>query len=483
MAHTFQRETPTRASRSETRDPFSEQIRLSRVHTRLVPMQRKGVGYAIDPAALDWFELPASRGFAGYGLGRALGLLLDAMRGLSALNETVTASGAAFVHGEFTPSQLRVDPLGVCRLVPLTARHYLSDDVQPPRAALGFLSPERLIGEQVGMRADVFSAGILLWEALAGRRLTELESADLVIDRLMSQRLRVPALPPQLAWATPLKVEVERALSVNEKRRFADCAEFSEVILRIAQDRVASQAEIAAFFASKFSTAPSPEPSSAARSSVAPRAVPVSSERADANRGATFRMLPAVSLATPTPNSGTAASGAQRHATLKMNVTLKMAQVPLPISANAPAAPALLPLAPTPPPRRSSRPPPLPLPASMPVAPLLPPEPEPEPCSEPPTTALSSAQDLARATPVPTGPFLPEPAPPSALPSTTVQPPSVPRRLPPGRLWPLAIVIAIALIISAIVGARFKAGRAAPRVLQTRTAPSLALPDDRNSGI
>ncbi|MEI9951045.1 MAG: hypothetical protein WDO74_19230 [Pseudomonadota bacterium] len=212
-------------------------------------MRRSGSGYSIEPATADWFELPASRGFAGYGLGRALGLLLDAMRGLSALHETNALSGEPFAHGEFAPLHFRVDPLGVCRLVPLTTRHYVSEDVPPPQAALGFLSPERLIAEKVGVRADVFSAGVLLWEALSGRRLTEEHSVEAIIERLLSRTLRVPPLPPQLAWATPLKLEVERALSVNQQRRFADCQEFSAAIRRVAQDRVASHQEIAAFFA------------------------------------------------------------------------------------------------------------------------------------------------------------------------------------------------------------------------------------------
>ena len=238
-------------------------------------MRRSSVGYSIDPAAADWFELPVSRGFAGYGLARALRLLLDAMAGLSALHETLSANGEPFAHGEFAPLQFRVDPIGVCRLVPLTTRHYVSDAVAPPRAALGFLSPERLIAEKVGVRADVFSAGVLLWEALAGRRLSEAQSSETIIERLLSQRLTVPSLPPQLAWATPLKVEVERALSVNQQRRFADCAEFSATILGIAADHVAKHAEIAELFAANL------EPSPSSRAST----VPASRERLSVGRG------------------------------------------------------------------------------------------------------------------------------------------------------------------------------------------------------
>ena len=484
MAPPFPRQTQASASRSETRDPFAEQIRLSRMHTRLVPMQSNGVGYSIDPATGDWFELPASRGFAGYGLGRALGLLLDAMRGLSALNETKTASGMPFAHGEFTPSQFRVDPLGVCRLVPLTTRHYISDDVQAPRAALAFLSPERLIGEQVGIRADVFSAGVLLWEALAGRRLTELQSVDSIVDRLMSQRLRVPPLPPQLAWATPLKAEVERALSVNEKQRFADCAEFSAAILRIAQDRVASQAEIAAFFASNFRTAPGPEPSPAR-----PSAAPVSQQRPVARRGGTFRMLPAVPVATSTFQPSPVTSGAPRQSTLKMNVTLRMASVPLPVAKEAfPPPPPSPPRGLTPPPPSSSSPPPSsssPSPRSLPP-PLRSSRPPPLPFAN--TTAASSTQELESPTPVPTRVSSPEPATPSPGPATPSPEPVTPAALvartslpamPPRRPSARTLTTLMVLIVCALGGGLVFAPRGehtlkptAPRIAQRRVSAS-----------
>src|SRR3954464_15295771 len=147
-------------------DPFAMQLALSTVHARLVPMRRGEHGYELDPSTADWFELPAGRGFAGYGLGRALRMLLDVLRGLTALHDTFDATGETFAHGDVALPQLRIDPDAVCRLVPLTARHSLSRSSPPAREALGHLAPERLLGELVDVRSDVFSAGALLWEAL-----------------------------------------------------------------------------------------------------------------------------------------------------------------------------------------------------------------------------------------------------------------------------------------------------------------------------
>jgi serine/threonine-protein kinase len=237
--------------RPESADPFAMQLALSRVHARLVPMQRSDLGYALDSSAKGWIELPPERGFAGYGLGRALRMLLDVLRGLTALHDTFDAEGVNFAHGEVALTQFRVDSEGVCRLVPLTKRHSSTLDPTPATEVLGHLAPERLLGEPVDARADVFSAGVLLWEALAGRRLFNESSADAIIERLMGEKLPMPQLPPELAWAIPLKSIATRALSVDPYQRFADCAELATAIAIVARERVASHGEIAAFFGSK----------------------------------------------------------------------------------------------------------------------------------------------------------------------------------------------------------------------------------------
>jgi eukaryotic-like serine/threonine-protein kinase len=235
-------------AQQEAVDPFAMQLALSTVHARLVPMRRGEQGYELDPGIAGWFELPAGRGFAGYGLGRAVRMLLDVLRGLTALHDTFDATGATFAHGDVALRQLRVDPEGVCRLVPLTARHSLALAGKPAQEALGHLAPERLLGEAVDVRSDVFSAGALLWEALAGRRLFEESTGDAIIDRLMSEKLQMPQLPPELAWAIPLKSVAARALAVDPYQRFADCAELATAIAIVARERVASHAEIATFF-------------------------------------------------------------------------------------------------------------------------------------------------------------------------------------------------------------------------------------------
>lgn len=205
-------------------------------------------GYAPLEAARDWFDLHPKRGLAGYGLARALRILLDVLAGLSALEDTRTEAGAPFVHGELVPAMVRVDRSGTARLIPLAPWHWAEPGRLPASDRCGHLSPERLLGDAIDARADVFSAGALLWEALAGRRLFETDSVDSIVTRLLGDKVTLPQLPPELNWALPLKAVAMCALSVDPGQRFANCAELAEAIEAVVGDRLATHAEVAEYF-------------------------------------------------------------------------------------------------------------------------------------------------------------------------------------------------------------------------------------------
>ena len=150
-------------------------------------------------------------------------MLLDALAGLSALEDTRTSKGQPFVHGELVPAMLRVDHTGVARLIPLAPWHWSEPGTLPAAERCGHLAPERLLGDAIDARSDVFSAGTLLWEALAGRRLFETDSVDTIVMRLMGDKVTLPQLPPELSWAVPLKAVAMCALSVDPEQRFANC--------------------------------------------------------------------------------------------------------------------------------------------------------------------------------------------------------------------------------------------------------------------
>jgi hypothetical protein len=243
---------PPKTARAPRSEGFPAQLALAEIHPRLVPVQPVPGGFVSNAELTrDWFELAAQRGLAGYGLSRALRILLDALNGLIALHDTKTEAGAPFVHGEVVPALLRVDRQGVGRLVPLAPWHRLEAGTPPARERQGHLAPERLLGDAIDQRADVFSCGVLLWEALAGRRLFETDSVDSIVTRLMGGKLQLPELPPELAWAMPLKAVAMCALAVDPGQRFADCAELAAAIEEVAGAQVATHEDIAAYFGAR----------------------------------------------------------------------------------------------------------------------------------------------------------------------------------------------------------------------------------------
>jgi hypothetical protein len=243
---------PPKTVRPPRVEGFLAQIALAQIHPRLAPVQPVPGGYALDAEITrGWFELPAQRGFAGYGLTRALCMLLDVLNGLIALHDTKTESGARFVHGEVVPALLRVDRQGVARLIPLAPWHRLEAGTRPARERQGHLAPERLLGDALDQRADVFSCGVLLWEALAGGRLFETDAVETIVTRLMGGKLQLPELPPELAWAVALKPVAMCALAVDPTQRFADCAELLAAIEDVVGAHVASHEDVAAFFGAR----------------------------------------------------------------------------------------------------------------------------------------------------------------------------------------------------------------------------------------
>jgi serine/threonine-protein kinase len=114
------------------------------------------------------------------------------------------------------------------------------------------------LGDALDARADVFSAGVLLWEALAGRRLFESDSVDVIVTRLMGEKVTLPQLPPELSWAVPLKAVAMCALSVDPEQRFANASELAEAITAVVGNHVATHADVAQYFGAPPEVAPRP---------------------------------------------------------------------------------------------------------------------------------------------------------------------------------------------------------------------------------
>lgn len=168
--------------------------------------------------------------------------LLDVLSGLGVLHRTL-----GFVHGEVQPEHIVLGDDGVGRLIPVVRAHWVRGEQRAPER-LYYLAPEKLLGDGVDVRSDVFSVGVMLWEALAGRPLLEAHAVDDIIARLMSGGIGRARAPEAEAWTEPLTAIAERAIAVDPGRRYASVGEMRDALHAACSRYLASPPGMAELF-------------------------------------------------------------------------------------------------------------------------------------------------------------------------------------------------------------------------------------------
>lgn len=167
----------------------------------------------------------------------AAGIVAPLLRGLHAVHETKDDAGLplCIVHGAVSPRHVMVDHDGQVKLIDFGMARAVGEasslGLRRAPGRFGHLSPELVLGERVDRRSDVFAAGIVLWEAVAGRALFE-ESGVSDADGLR-RVLRAPI--PELRSvrgdvSKALSAVVHKALQRDRAQRFATAAEFASAL-------------------------------------------------------------------------------------------------------------------------------------------------------------------------------------------------------------------------------------------------------------
>ena len=200
-------------------------------------------------------------------LGIGMRILLDALAGLHAAHELTGDDGAPLgvVHRDFSPHNVLVGKDGVAKLTDFgiakaaTSVGHTATGVVKGKAA--YMAPEQARGHAVDRRCDVWAAGIVAWELIAGRRLyPKNEDGVPVLLKVVSEappRLRdVRAdVPPDLdeAVASALTMDVSKrcasaqlfarqlAAAMAPWERVADGIEVGEHIVRVAGAQLAER--------------------------------------------------------------------------------------------------------------------------------------------------------------------------------------------------------------------------------------------------
>jgi eukaryotic-like serine/threonine-protein kinase len=163
-------------------------------------------------------------------------VIAQVLSGLHYAHELRDYDGKALqvVHCDMSPQnvfvtydgQVKIVDFGVARAVTVTER----PDADMIVGKLAYIAPEQARGEEVDRRADIFAVGVMLWEALAGKRYAEdKDLKELRRKRSMGEGPRLRDAVPDVPQA--LSDICDRALALDPKDRYATAAEFREALL------------------------------------------------------------------------------------------------------------------------------------------------------------------------------------------------------------------------------------------------------------
>lgn len=167
-------------------------------------------------------------------------ILLDVLSGLQAAHalEDDYGESLCFVHRDVSPENILVGVDGISRItdfgIAKARGRITSTRAGIRKGKLYYLAPEQL-HETPGIdgRADVFAAGVVLWNALTGERLFAAPSAAAVMLNIVNSEIprpstRAPGIPPELDNVCL------RALQRNPNDRFASARDMARALRDVA---------------------------------------------------------------------------------------------------------------------------------------------------------------------------------------------------------------------------------------------------------
>jgi eukaryotic-like serine/threonine-protein kinase len=149
------------------------------------------------------------------------------------LNAARFAHRKGIVHRDLKPQNVLIDDEGRARVADFgIARAGENSDITATGSVMGtaqYISPEQAQGKSTTPRSDIYSIGVILYEALTGRVPFEGESAVAVALKQVSEAPRRPsAINPNVPPA--LDAVVMRALAKDPDARFKDADAFLKAL-------------------------------------------------------------------------------------------------------------------------------------------------------------------------------------------------------------------------------------------------------------
>ncbi len=167
-----------------------------------------------------------------------VGVMCAALEGLHAAHEATSERGTplGIVHRDVSPQNIHVGLDGVARVLDFGIAK-ATNRVQETRTdqikgKVAYMSPEQLAKGPIDRRADVYSAAVVLWEALTGARLFKADDVPSLVYAIMNDELRAPStLVPDLPKG--LDEIVMKGLDREAENRWSSAREMAVALEKV----------------------------------------------------------------------------------------------------------------------------------------------------------------------------------------------------------------------------------------------------------
>ncbi|HEX4338934.1 MAG TPA: serine/threonine-protein kinase [Polyangiaceae bacterium] len=256
---------PHLAREQEFVEMFLDEARLAAGihHPHVVPILEVGASERGYYLVMEYIEgdtlarLLARAATSGNRLPASIGtrIIVEMLTGLHAAHELRDEQNnpTELVHRDVSPQNILVGIDGTTRItdfgVARAASRLSATRAGQLKGKIAYMAPEQAMGDTaVDRRADVFSAGIVLWEVLAARRLFKAENEAATLSRVISEpipdiREMNPRIDPDVAAI------VMTALQRDRDARYPTCQDFADDLEAAAQaaGQLATSREVATY--------------------------------------------------------------------------------------------------------------------------------------------------------------------------------------------------------------------------------------------
>jgi len=186
-----------------------------------------------------------------------VGIVMQCAEGLHHAHELSSASGEflGVVHRDVSPPNIVVTEAGVAKLVDFGVAKARGATQKTRTGTVkgknSYMSPEQILGDEVDRRSDVFSLGIVLWEALAAKRLFSRDTDFQTFAAITEEEIpNLQQLRPDVNDA--LAAVVEKALAKRRDDRYPTTKAMGEALAEAVDIEEGIEGRIGSFVTQSF---------------------------------------------------------------------------------------------------------------------------------------------------------------------------------------------------------------------------------------